>query len=229
MKILSLFLLTNFIAILTFGQTEQIIKVDDFTAVSIGIPAEVTITKGNDFKVVLKGNEEDLEKIETQVDGDWLKLTPENNFFENNSFDEKIIVSITMPNLSGLSLAGSGRIISTDKFNTDKFTADIAGSGRMEVTVNARKTDISIAGSGKIIMNGASSEADISIGGSGDLEAEEFEVNEMEISIAGSGNCKVHVNERLMTRIVGSGDVYYKGDPKHVNNNSVGSGKVRKL
>lgn len=230
MKYLYLFLLANCITNLTYAQTEQVRNVDGFTALSIGIPADVTITKGNKYKVVIKGDEDDLAEIETETDGKWLKIKHDDNYsFWGNKFDDKIKVFITMPNLTGISLAGSGRLISKDKFSTDKFMADVAGSGRVEVFINARETDINISGSGKIILEGSSSEADINITGSGDVEAGKFEVIESDISIAGSGNCTVKVSEKLVTRIVGSGDVYYKGNPKHVNNNSVGSGKIRKL
>jgi hypothetical protein len=91
------------------------------------------------------------------------------------------------------------------------------------------KIDINISGSGKIILSGRSEEADISISGSGDIAAEEFRISEADINIMGSGSCRLHVTERINSTIMGSGNVYFAGDPKHVNNNSMGSGHVRKL
>lgn len=230
MKKLLLLVLINCIAFFTYAQTEQVRKVDAFTAVSVGIAADVKITKGNQYGVVLKGDEDDLNEIETEVDGDRLKIKYEDDHFSSrNSFNNKIQVFITMPELTGISLAGSGSVMSEDNFRTGEFTADVAGSGKIELSIDAEETDINISGSGKILMKGSSTEADINISGSGDVEGEDFKVAECEINIMGSGDCTIHVTEKLETKVMGSGNVSYKGDPKHVNNNSMGSGRVRKF
>lgn len=230
MKKLSLLLIILSFGIVAFAQKQEERKLDNFNSVSVGIPANVYITKGNTFKVVLKGDADDLEEIETDVDGDRLELKTRDEFFSwGNVFDEKIEVYITMPQLTGIRLAGSGKIICEDKFTTDSFEANIAGSGRIEVQIEARDTDINISGSGKIFIKGSTQEADINISGSGDVEAEDFKIADCEIKVMGSGNTTVYVADKLETKIMGSGDVRYKGNPKHVNNNSMGSGSVRKI
>ena len=67
----------------------------------------------------------------------------------------------------------------------------------------------------------------MSIAGSGDVDLADFEVDDCEVSIAGSGDCEVNVSGSLQVSIAGSGDVKYKGDPDKVKSSIAGSGDVR--
>ena len=230
MKKLTLLLSFVLISAITYAQIDEQRNVKDFSALSIGVPADVIITKGNQFKVVLKGDEEDLKKINTKVSGDRLIIEKEDDWsFWGNLFDDEVQIYITMPSLSAISLAGSGNVKSEDRFETEEFDINISGSGKIDMEVIASETDINISGSGKIYLAGSSEEADISISGSGDIEAEDFKIAACEIKIMGSGNCTVYVTDKLDTKVMGSGDIYYKGNPAYVNNNTMGSGNVKQL
>lgn len=202
----------------------------DFKAISVGIPADVFITRGKNHKVVIEGNSKDMADIETVVERNSLKIRHENSqWWGSRRSKNRIVIYITTPELTGVSLAGSGRVKSNDPFSSKEFDANISGSGKMELNITVDEIDIDISGSGKMILAGSSKEADISISGSGDLEAEAFRVNEADINIMGSGTCRLHVREKIDSRIMGSGNIYFAGDPKHVNNNSMGSGRIKKL
>lgn len=224
------FCLAICMAVSANAQIKEERNTGDFTAISVGIPVDVYITKGKNYKVVIEGDPDELADIKTEVERGILKIHPESNHWWGGShFKSRIALYITTPELTGVSLAGSARVRSDDKFTSEGFDADISGSGEMDLNINANTLDINISGSGKIKLAGNSKTADIDISGSGDVEAGSFKVSEADINIMGSGNCRLHVTERLNSKIMGSGNIYFAGDPKHVNNNSMGSGRVRKL
>lgn len=206
-------------------------RIHNFNSIAVGISADVYITKGSTHKVILEGDEEDLQEIETEVSGNRLKIGFEDNnrWWGNNKRKSKIIIHITMPELTGVSLSGSGNVKSDDLFVSEKFHGAVSGSGGMELNINTSEADLDISGSGRIILKGKGEEADISISGSGDIDAEDFKVRTADIKIMGSGNCTIHVSEELESKIMGSGNIRYSGDPKHINNNSMGSGSIKKI
>lgn len=125
-------------------------------------------------------------------------------------------------------VSGSGSV--HVKGSCSKLNADVSGSGRVEVEVQAREeAEFSISGSGKITAQGSSPRLSASNSGSGRVTALDFVTQWCEIRISGSGHMSVNVTEELDVRISGSGSVDYKGDPKHVNSNASGSGRVRKV
>jgi hypothetical protein len=197
-----------------------------FTKVSFGIAGELYINFGRDFKVVLEGEKSYLENIITEVTNGKLVIKKENWHFNMN---EKVKVYITMPELAGLSVSGSGRAEIKDPSRSDDLNLSVSGSGKIytsDITTNS--LDCSISGSGDIIIegNGTASKAVISISGSGNYSGEPLKIESAKISISGSGNCTCNVTGSLGASVSGSGNVNYTGNPK-IDARVSGSGHVR--
>jgi hypothetical protein len=176
--------------------------------------------------VVVEGSEQDLEKLITEVKNGALKIK-----FQSSSHKSKttIKVWVTAPEINGVAVAGSGKVIAEGKISSDDFDLAVSGSGDIKfASLEADALEIAISGSGNIDMTGGADRAEISISGSGDVEAEGFEIEYCEIAISGSGSCRVNVVEELEAAISGSGKVYYKGRPK-VDAHTSGSGKIESI
>jgi len=200
-------------------------NVSGFTKVGFGISGDMYIKIGNEFKVTLEGDRNDLEDVITEVSGSRLVIKMDN---WNMRFREKVTVNITMPELEGLGVSGSGKAEITDAVKTDNLSLSVSGSGKL-VTSEVVVSDLncSISGSGNITVGGGNaSNADISISGSGNYYGESARLESVDISISGSGNCVVNVTGSLKAGVSGSGDVTYIGNPK-VDARVSGSGKVR--
>jgi hypothetical protein len=225
--ILAIALLSGF----AIGQSEdkETRNVKDFTKVSFGVAGNLYINIGPEFKVVLEGEKKYLDEIITEVSGGKLVIKNENWRMNNWRMNEKVTVYITMPELNGLGVSGSGKAEIKDAVKTGDLNLSVSGSGKLYASeVTASNLDCSISGSGDIFLGsgGSSTKAGISISGSGNYFGESFKISSAEIHISGSGNCECNVTESLRASVSGSGNVTYGGNPKldaHVS----GSGKVR--
>ena len=70
------------------------------------------------------------------------------------------------------------------------------------------------------------STANSSIAGSGSIKAYGVKASIANANIAGSGNVRITVTDKIKAKVVGSGNIYYKGDPAKIDIKSVGSGDV---
>ncbi len=219
-------------AILTTGVSGQnTVKetrdVKGFTKISYGISGNLNIKIGNEFSVVLEGEKDDLKRVITDVSDGRLRIRMENWRF---SFNEKVNAYLTLPELTGLSVSGSGRAEVLDPIKAaDELSLNVSGSGRLitkELEVDA--LDCGISGSGDISIGGTGSadRGEISISGSGSYNGPEFEIDQLEVSVSGSGSCLCKAGDSLIARISGSGNVTYKGDPR-IDARVSGSGHVR--
>lgn len=179
----------------------------DFKGIALGISADVYVTQG-DYNVEVTGPARSIDNIELKVNGGTLGIGTKSSLRGWNSRGVKVYV--TMPNLSSISIGGSGDVKVEGAFN------------EME------DLEISIGGSGNVDISGRAKSIEVSVAGSGDVDASGVNAGSAEISIAGSGNVKVGEVEKLEASIAGSGDVYYKGNPT-VEKSIVGSGDLRKL
>jgi hypothetical protein len=211
-----------------FGQSviKETRDVKDFAKVSFGVAGNLYINFGPEFKVIIEGEKRDLEDIITEVSGNRLVIKKDNWKF---NFNEKVTVYITMPELKGLGVSGSGKAEIRDAIKAEDLDLSVSGSGKIFTSdVVVSKLGCSISGSGDIVMggNGNTTRANISISGSGNYEGSSYKIGTAEIHISGSGNCSCNVTESLMASVSGSGDVTYEGNPK-VDAHVSGSGKVR--
>jgi len=109
-------------------------------------------------------------------------------------------------------------IESKGKFSTKELKIDIYMPVLKAITVK---------GSGDVkINNGSISNLEITISGSGDIDARNYQVEDVNISVTGSGDTRIWVTETLSGNISGSGDVFYKGNPR-INVDVTGSGDIR--
>ncbi|SDX26324.1 Putative auto-transporter adhesin, head GIN domain [Lutibacter oricola] len=233
---LSISILALFICISANAQWNKKIKgsgniktetrnVSDFEKISVSGSFDIELIKGKEGKITVTAYENLLEYIVTETENGKLKIKPKDRF--NLRSNKPIKITVTFEEFDKLSLAGSGNIFSDDVINNNTFAISMAGSGNIDLILNSKKTGLSIAGSGNLNLKGETDNLKASLAGSGNLNAYDLKSNIVNISIAGSGNVKVHAENEIKASIVGSGDVSYTGNPTIEKASKIGSGSFK--
>lgn len=202
-------------------------KVGDFSKISLSVSADVYLTQGDQTSLEIEASEKSLKYLITKVVGDQLEI----KWNKNNYSNGEITIRITIKDIEGLNIAGSGNIFANSPIHCKEIELNMAGSGSIALKdITAHEIESNVAGSGDIILGGSNpiSEHTIDIAGSGNVEAKKLPAQEVTVNITGSGKCYVHAVKELEVNIAGSGDVYYFGSPK-VEKSIIGSGDVEKL
>ncbi|NQU55200.1 MAG: DUF2807 domain-containing protein [Bacteroidetes bacterium] len=226
----SVFILGVFLFNSAFAEGEER-NVPTFSEVGLRIPAKVYIEEGKKQSVKIIAKSSTLKEIITEVKGRTLNIKfPNTNYFWKKFEPGKIEIYITMPEIDGLSVSGSGDIIAKD-IETRILELAVSGSGNIIIDeLDAKRVSSTISGSGDIIIKdgGVADDLSVSISGSGNVKAIGFEVNDVVVRVSGSGNCSVFSNGSIKARVAGSGDVIYKGNPS-IDSSVAGSGRVKKM
>ena len=197
-------------------------EVPVFNQISLKGSGKVILTNGKNQNVQVNTDENIMPHIQTEVKNGKLVISHE----RNNLRPTVLKFHITVANLEGVSISGSGDINGNDEFNSDNFYADIDGSGDIAIKVSANRLESNISGSGSIYLAGSTNSYDATITGSGDVDAFELRARDSSVVITGSGNCRISVSDKLRVKITGSGDVLYKGYPE-IDQTITGSGSVK--
>jgi hypothetical protein len=207
-------------------------KVPSFTEISMRVPGKLYIQQGEVQKVTIDAKSSTLKDIITEVNGRALIIRfPAKNYLWRNFDPGSIIINVTIPEITGLTVSGSGDIIGEGALSSLIMDVVISGSGNINLSdlkVDRIKTIIS--GSGNISLKGSkvASEFTGTISGSGNIKAQNLEAENVKVTISGSGNCSVRSNGTCTVRIAGSGSFYYSGNPS-VDSTIAGSGNVREI
>ena len=229
-RIITLFVFLLFTSLqLVVAQTSQKRDVSAFSEISLRVSANIHLQQGSIQSVEVKGKDESLQKLITEVNDRKLVIRFPNETFFNKWNPGPIDVYITVPQIDGLSVSGSGSITSEGKIESRILDLAISGSGDIKLgDLKAEKISSALSGSGNIHLSGSQNAANlkIAISGSGNVKAIDFPVDNVDIKISGSGNCWVNSVKQLTVRLAGSGNVIYRGNPS-IDSNIAGSGKVK--
>lgn len=203
----------------------------DYDEVAVAGWFDVELVSGAEGALKIRGEENLLEYIKTEVKDDKLVIKVKKGVnLKPSSWgsDGGILVTVPVETISSVSLSGSGDIVSKTILKTDNFETKLSGSGDVSLKVEADKVGASLSGSGDVDLSGSAGSFTVKVSGSGDVKAYELSANTVEATISGSADVQVTANEMLYARVSGSGDIHYRGNPKKIDSKASGSGDISK-
>ena len=196
----------------------------DYDGLKAAGPMDFKLVSDKEGNISIKADANLMEFIVTEVKDNKLIVKVKEGY--NLKPSGTIIITVPYKSISSVSLAGSGDIENTGTIKAEKFKTSLAGSGDIDLNINAETTESNIAGSGDIKLEGTTTDLTVKITGSGDFEGNNLENTDATVKITGSGGANVVCNGKLIVRITGSGDVNYSGKPTNKDTKITGSGSV---
>jgi len=222
--------------------TTETRAMETFDKIQIIGDFEVQIDTNDGSSVAIKADENLQELIITHVAGNNLIIEPRNNDCLRPS--RPIEITVNTPTVHEIRLIGSG-YINCDGMESDELKVILEGSGQIycdDIQATSVSLDLLgsgfinchaltenllalLEGSGEIRISGESVNSDLKITGSGRINADQINTDVCLAYISGSGSISTWVNNVLNVTIIGSGTVYYTGNPT-IESYISGSGQV---
>lgn len=178
-------------------------NVDDFREVRLLGTGDLLVTSGVDTAVAITCDENLVPLIRTEVDGDVLKIFPE----EPIAPEVDLVIEVGTPSIRSVSCAGAGSM-EVRGIDEDDFNAGLSGAGKVELYGRADRLEVDVSGVGSV-------------------EAEELVAREAIVRVSGVGKAHVNGTERVDARVSGVGKVTYLGNPE-VEERVSGLGQISK-
>lgn len=210
------------------GKTVTIKRsVGDYDAVTVAGWFDVKLVNGNEGELTLKGEENLLDYIKTEVkDGKLVIKTKKGVNLKPSNWNSGIYITVPVESIEMVALSGSGDVIGETKIKTNDFKTKVSGSGDISLAVEANTVEARLSGSGDINLSGKANDLDVRVSGSGDIKAYDLVAEFVTAQITGSADIKITANQMLKAKVTGSGDISYKGNPKKIDTKTTGSGDI---
>ena len=205
-------------------QTTQNRTTGTYDAINAGGSFKILLVAGKEGNITIQGDENIITHIVTEVKNNKLNI-----YFETNksyTYRSEIIITVPFEEISALTFAGSGDVISKNPINTTNLDVKLSGSGDINIEVNATKLFATLAGSGDIIISGKTKELEAKVVGSGDIDCSKLVSENATVAVSGSGDLKVNCTNHLTATVAGSGTIKYKNKPATTNKTVAGSGEI---
>ncbi|MGI8495299.1 MAG: head GIN domain-containing protein [Pyrinomonadaceae bacterium] len=176
----------------------------DFTKIQTGGAINVEVSAQKDFSVAVEGDDNLLQFIKTETNGDTLKIYTEGKINPKS----RITVKISMPAIDEAEVSGaSNAVISNVKSESLKLEA----GGASKITVDGTATNL---------------ESDAS--GASGIYAGSLNVENADVEASGASKIVVSANNELKADASGASSIYYTGEPKNLVSKSSGASSIKK-
>ncbi len=179
-------------------------KADGFKSVdaSGAVNVEIVVQKG--FSVSVEADDNLLENIKTEVNGDTLKIYSEDSI----SPKTRVNVKISMPEIIGLELSGASN-------------ANVSG-------VNSDLIELKASGASKVKIDGQVIKLRADASGASKIDAEGLKVEDANVDASGASSATIMATEEVDLDASGASKITYVGEPKRIKQNASGASSITK-
>jgi hypothetical protein len=177
-------------------------NVGTFSGVDVGGVFEVEITIAKDLEVTVETDENLLQYVKTEVEGDVLKISAT----ERLKSSGPLRVRISVPDIESIEATGASKVSLTGVNNGD--------------------LRIDTSGASKIKLEGESSSLSIQVSGASKVDGEKLKAESANVEASGASRVDVFVTGRLVSGASGASKIVYAGNPTSIEENRSGASKI---
>jgi hypothetical protein len=197
----------------------------NFTEVEIGSAFEFEIKQSSSYSINVTADDNVLDYVRVYKDGQTLKIRlggiPSLRLVT-------LRASVTMPQLSGLTVSGASRGTVSDFSSTEDLDITVSGASRVTGDITAGNVEFGISGASTIQLEGSANDMVADVSGASLFKLGDFTVNNAEVNISGASTGTVNLNGRLDANISGASTLLYIGEPTMGDINTSGASTLSK-
>ena len=200
-------------------------NITDFSGVHVSSGIDVFLSEGNEFKVTVEADENLMDVILTELNGDMLVVKTDRVNIRRAKSKK---VHVTLPELTELKISSAGDCEGQTPFTCDDLQIGISSAGDLTLEVEANTIDLGISSSGDARIAGSTDYLNASLSSAGDLSAFDLIAKKVEVDVSSAGDAQVHATEEISMSASSAGSVYYRGDAKVTHSRSSSAGNIVK-
>jgi hypothetical protein len=171
------------------GDVKKEFAVKNFKEIEIGSNFFVEIKSGSQFKVVAaSNNNEILEDIETNVNGETLEIDYKDSFRDH---DNKVNIIITMPEITDLNISGAanGKIVGFE--NLKKLSINQSGASILAIDVTTENLNVESSGASKLLAKGQTNSLNLNLSGASEFQGKDLKASNASVDASGASHAKL--------------------------------------
>ena len=170
----------------------ETINLANFSGIDLSLDARVIISEGSSQEVQITGEKNIIDLLDRDISGGIWKI----NIPGTCHRDYDLTINITIPELTEVTVTGSGDVRINDFSSPTDLRFEISGSSKivMNQFIIDKEFDVNITGSGVVECNAEVSgvdELDIRISGSGEFSGFEVLSDVCNVHVSGAGDCMI--------------------------------------
>jgi len=197
----------------------------NFTEVEISSAFEFEIEQSSSYSINVTADDNVIDYVQVSQVGQTLKI----RLGTVTWFGPVTLrASVTMPQLSGLTVSGASRGTVSDFISTEDVNIKVSGASRVTGDITAGNVEFDISGASTLQLEGSANDMVADVSGASRFNLDDFIVNNADVNFSGASSCTVNLNGRLDANISGASKLWYIGEPTMGDINTSGASTISK-
>lgn len=208
---------------LSHAQVKGTRDVDNFSKIEVSSGIDLILKQGDIASVVAEArNDEMLESILTEVEGNTLKIYSKQKMFKPGPRN----VYVTFRDISGIKATGGSDVKAESGIHVTDLEINAYGGSDVSLEIEADKLKCIISGGSDAKLKGEVREFTSQASGGSDLKAKELVTEVCTLEVSGGSDGYITVNGTLNVKASGGSDVTYYGNAQIKDINASGGSDV---
>lgn len=199
--------------------------VSNFTRLNVGGAFKVYLSQGDQEKLVIEADDNEINDIVTEVNGSTLKIYTKSDW---NSRYHDMTIWLTFKSLEDIEFSGAVEVTGEGTLNFNELDMNVSGAAEIEMAFKAEKFEAEFSGASEVDFSGNVKSGYLEMSGASDFDAQNLEFTDLNIDVSGASEAKVWVTGMLNIDASGASDIRYKGSPK-ISIDESGASSVKPL
>ncbi|MEJ7557842.1 MAG: head GIN domain-containing protein [Pedobacter sp.] len=200
--------------------------VKPFDKIAVEGAIKVILKQDSSYAIKIEADSNIMGKIEADVSGSELTLKLEKKSYCGS---DTIVIYAGIGELKELTGSGAVHVRSQGLVNGKDLTMKFAGAADVSLELSIANLTTNMDGIGKLNLSGQAGTHKLTTTGSSETTAYNFIAGVYDIHITGNGKASINVLNELKVNTDGSSEIYYKGNPKKVDEKKSGAAKLEKV
>lgn len=182
----------------------------DFKQIKLGEAFQIEIGKAEDFSVIAKGEQKDLDDLILVVEGDQLS----GHYREGSRNHKRTLLQIFLPELTGVDLhAASSTRISGFDASDNSISIKVSGASEAKFIGKSKNLAVEVDGASLLTLTGEADNITAEVRGASELRAKSFKVKIAQMQVHSHSHANIDVANSLSGGVHGGSSLLYYGNP----------------
>lgn len=173
------------------GSHTRQFTVGKFSKVDVGGAFVVRFRRGDTYKVVADGREEDLDDVAVDVDGSTLEVSVDRRGVFDWGNRKRIGLTITVPTIDELKLSGASKASLTGFGNFNQLDLELNGACRTVFDGEVKNLNVSVSGASNAVLRGHAVRLEAGLSGASKVEATGMRVDQASVEASGASHANL--------------------------------------
>lgn len=206
-------------------QTSKELSLKTFDEIDVQGAVKLILLQDSSYKVSIQSDSNFISYVQADVSSSKLKIKLKREYCGSDS----IVVRAGIGELKKLVTAGAVQVVSEQKLVLNDLNMILGGNTKLWLDVNAGKVTTNVDGIAEINLSGQAGNHILTSKGNIKINAFDFVSGIYNLDIEGVGKANINVLNELKVKTSGSSEIYYKGNPKKVDEKKSGAAKLEKV